>query len=77
VNPSLLTVIPRDTVDDDVLAHIDLASRQAQVRCTLFRGVVTGKLWVVFHPDEQPSEQYLETVEAEEIKALPTAGAMQ
>lgn len=77
MNPSLLTVIPRETVDDDVLAHIDRASRQAHVRCTLFRGLVTGNLWVVFHPGATPTKQYIETVEAEEIKALPTAGVMQ
>jgi len=73
----LLAEIPRENVDDDVLEHIDTASRRAQVECILLRGLVTGKLWVVFHAGPRTAKQYIRHAEREELAALPTTGVMQ
>ena len=74
----LLAEVPRDVVDDDVLAHIDDASRKAQVKPIILRGLVTGKLWIVFHgPSSKPTRKFIRHAEREELAALPATGAMQ
>lgn len=73
----LLAEIPKTNIDEETLAYIDRAAEASLARSTLFRGLVTGKLWIVFHAGIRPTPSFVRRAEAEELRALPTVGAMQ
>jgi hypothetical protein len=64
-------------VDDETLAHIDNVSRAARSKSSLLRGLVTGRIWIVFHAGRQPTKHFIRHAEREEMAALQTVGAMQ
>jgi hypothetical protein len=77
ISTNLLAEVPREAVDDETLARIDDVSRAARSQSSLLRGLVTGRIWIVFHAGRRPTKHFIRHAEHEEMAALQTAGALQ
>jgi hypothetical protein len=76
----LLGEVPREHVDQDMLAHIKNINSligDTTTTASFIRGLITGRTWVVFHSGKGPTKKFIKDAEAEELVAMQTVGGMQ